>query len=177
VDAAYQALAIDERRGPFAPAVWKQSEDGKGSDQQLEQVWFAGVHSDIGGGYADSRLADLALRWMADRATAHRLTLTGLPEVRVDNDTAVQSTLHDSYRGFYKRLRPHHRVIGMTDPAHESAASSARLRLERDEGYRPPGLLSYLAIPRVTEIGDRPESLPTQPGMGVGQEDLDTTRS
>jgi uncharacterized protein (DUF2235 family) len=156
VDAAYQALAVDERRGPFAPAVWRQSQEGTGSTQKLEQVWFAGVHSDIGGGYADSRLADLSLRWMAERATAEGLTLSGLPDVAVDDRTAVDSTLHDSYRGFYRWLKPYHRVIGMTDPTHEAVASSTTLRLQQREDYRPPGLLSYLAVPQVTEIGTAP---------------------
>jgi uncharacterized protein (DUF2235 family) len=168
VDAAYQALAVDERRGPFAPAVWNQSEDGKGSDQRLEQVWFAGVHTDVGGGNADSRLADLALRWMADRAAAEGLALTGLPDVPVDEETAVESTLHDSYRGFYRWLKPYHRVIGMTDPAHEAVASSATLRLQHREDYRPPGLLSYLAVPQVVDIGGAGPVVPRQPSTDAG---------
>lgn len=47
VDAAFQALAIDEKRAPFRPTVWKQQANAVG--QRLEQVWFAGVHSDVGG--------------------------------------------------------------------------------------------------------------------------------
>jgi uncharacterized protein (DUF2235 family) len=174
VDAAYQALAVDERRGPFAPAVWRQSEEGEGSTQRLEQVWFAGVHSDVGGGYADRRLADLALQWMADRATAEGLTLHGLPEVQVDDHTAVESTVHDSYRGFYRWLKPYHRVIGMTDPAHEAVASSTTLRLRAREDYRPPGLLSYLAVPQVTDVGPTASAAPgTAPPLVPGQPTAD----
>ncbi len=68
VDAAFQALAIDEKRGPFRPTIWKQQANADG--QRLEQVWFAGVHSDIGGGYPDPALAEIALCWMVDRASA-----------------------------------------------------------------------------------------------------------
>nr|WP_243858643.1 DUF2235 domain-containing protein [Mycobacterium sp. DL440] len=48
VGEAYQALAIDERRGPFVPTIWSQS-DKAPPEQRLEQVWFAGAHSDVGG--------------------------------------------------------------------------------------------------------------------------------
>lgn len=46
VDNAYQALAIDEHREPFQPSVWDRSVNAVG--QTLEQVWFAGVHSNVG---------------------------------------------------------------------------------------------------------------------------------
>jgi len=42
---AYHALAIDEKRGVFQPALWTGEIN---SDQTLEQAWFAGVHSDVG---------------------------------------------------------------------------------------------------------------------------------
>ena len=63
---AYQALAIDEQRGPFRPTLWEQQKDATG--QTLEQVWFAGVHSDVGGGYSDPALAEIPLLWMVERA-------------------------------------------------------------------------------------------------------------
>ncbi len=52
VENAYHALAIDERRGPFKPSVWEG--DAK-EGQSVEQAWFAGVHSDIGGGLSSER--------------------------------------------------------------------------------------------------------------------------
>ena len=36
--------------------------------QRLEQVWFAGAHANVGGGYADNQLSDIPLLWMLDRA-------------------------------------------------------------------------------------------------------------
>ena len=55
------AVAIDERRAFFRQNLWEPSER-----QNVKQVWFAGVHSDIGGGYkqTESGLALLALEWM-----------------------------------------------------------------------------------------------------------------
>ena len=72
---AYQALSIDEKRGPFVPTLWNRQAGAPGH-QVLEQVWFAGVHSDVGGGYADCSLAEIPLLWMADRAAAAGLDFT-----------------------------------------------------------------------------------------------------
>lgn len=60
-----QALAIDEFRDEFVPTLWT-GEAPAGST--IEQVWFAGCHSDVGGGYFDRELADIPLLWMIDRA-------------------------------------------------------------------------------------------------------------
>ena len=69
------AVAIDERRRPFAPTFWtRRPESRKKADQAaektpepalpVEQVWFPGVHSNVGGGYTNRGLSDLALAWM-----------------------------------------------------------------------------------------------------------------
>jgi hypothetical protein len=68
VDHAFHALAIDEKRGPFGPALW-QKPDHNGN-RTIEQVWFAGVHSNVGGSYLDDGLSDLALQWMIERVRA-----------------------------------------------------------------------------------------------------------
>ena len=41
----------------------------------LEQRWFAGVHSNVGGGYPDEGLADLALKWIIEKARAAGLAV------------------------------------------------------------------------------------------------------
>ncbi|RMZ86252.1 hypothetical protein DV737_g68, partial [Chaetothyriales sp. CBS 132003] len=64
VENAFQALALDERRGPFSPAVW---EKGNNDRVNLKQVWFPGVHSNVGGGYDDEALSDITLAWMMSR--------------------------------------------------------------------------------------------------------------
>jgi uncharacterized protein (DUF2235 family) len=69
---AFHALAIDERRKPFAPTLWEQPKADLGTNW-LEQAWFSGVHSNVGGGYADSGLSDTAFMWMknlVDQRTA-----------------------------------------------------------------------------------------------------------
>jgi uncharacterized protein (DUF2235 family) len=68
IENAFHALAIDERRDPFKPTLW-QLPAGDAKPSRLRQVWFTGVHSDVGGGYADPRLRVAA----GDAASALKL--------------------------------------------------------------------------------------------------------
>ena len=71
VDVGIQALAIDEPRGPFNPSLWTRQKGATAPPgQHIEQVWFPGSHANIGGGFPDSSLSDIALLWMAERAMA-----------------------------------------------------------------------------------------------------------
>jgi uncharacterized protein (DUF2235 family) len=165
VDAAFHALAIDERRKPFEPALW-QPQSGAG-DQRVEQVWFSGDHCDVGGGHKDSALADITLLWMVERGRSCGLVFRddayvrradGGPTVFDGRTFPVAPTptgkLHDSRRWFFRLLRPYVRPIGRQDPGSESVASSAvRRREDRRAKYAPRGLVAYLAgSPRVTEV-------------------------
>jgi hypothetical protein len=77
VEAAYHAVAIDEHRKPFLPTLWTDAEKGPArvnvAGSSVEQTWFVGAHSNVGGGYADTGLSDIALKWMIDRATKNGL--------------------------------------------------------------------------------------------------------
>ncbi|KAL6720695.1 hypothetical protein ACLMJK_002620 [Lecanora helva] len=61
IENAFQALALDEHRSAFSPAVWEKP---RGNETNLRQVWFPGVHQNIGGGYPDQGLSDVTLAWM-----------------------------------------------------------------------------------------------------------------
>jgi len=156
VDVACQALSIDEKRGPFEPAIWQRSESAR--EQRCEQVWFAGDHSDVGGGYTDSALADIALLWLADRARSAGLAFnadafarTGAGDLKTRNAGRYvapdpHGQLHDARSGFFRLLPRYDRRLGMTDD-HESVASSAVDRHRKDNRYGPPGLTTYLGRP------------------------------
>jgi uncharacterized protein (DUF2235 family) len=77
VEAAYHAAAIDEHRKPFVPTLWTDPKDAAPrvnvAGSNVEQTWFVGAHSNVGGGYEDAGLSDIALKWMIDRATKHGL--------------------------------------------------------------------------------------------------------
>ena len=70
---AYQALAIHEKRSDFEPTLWQKQDWPEASGQTLEQVWFSGVHSDVGGGYVEEQLSDVALLWMIEKAKSRGL--------------------------------------------------------------------------------------------------------
>jgi uncharacterized protein (DUF2235 family) len=139
VDAAYHAVAVDERREPFRPTLWEPH--GSVGDQVVEQVWFAGSHSDVGGGHKDRDLADLTLWWMQQKARSHGLAIDG-PEQREPG--WAMGTVHDSRTLVFKLAKALDRPIGVTDPHHERAASTAADRIELDSTYRPPQLRAYL---------------------------------
>ena len=75
VSYARHAISIDEARGSFPRVGWGTRGVKKPRDEQgriwFEQYWFAGCHSDIGGSYPEdeSRLSDVALKWVLDAAT------------------------------------------------------------------------------------------------------------
>ena len=64
IEVALQALAIDEARRAFPATTWLSDPTNPVEGQKIEQVWFAGAHSNVGGGYGESGLSDLALIWM-----------------------------------------------------------------------------------------------------------------
>jgi uncharacterized protein (DUF2235 family) len=72
IQAFRHAVSIDERRTHFRTNLFFPA-DG----QDCKQVWFAGVHSDVGGGYPEpeSGLAKITLQWMVNEAVAHGLSV------------------------------------------------------------------------------------------------------
>jgi Uncharacterized alpha/beta hydrolase domain (DUF2235) len=71
IEYAFQALALDEHRGPFTPTIWAAP---KNPPKELKQCWFRGVHCDIGGGsYPDQEIANLSLAWMMSQLESNGL--------------------------------------------------------------------------------------------------------
>lgn len=68
VEAGYHALSLDEKRRQFPPTLWVDEPAG---GQTIEQVWFGGVHCDVGGGFPATSLADITLAWMLSNAEKH----------------------------------------------------------------------------------------------------------
>lgn len=149
---AFQALAIDEQRGPFRPTLWEQQKDATG--QTLEQLWFAGVHSDVGGGYSDPALAEIPLLWMVERARECGLAFESDHFMLAGHDIDAEQrhlgaqiapdalgAMHQSRKGFYRALRAYQRPLA----ADRSAVASSAIRRRDDRAdYRPPGLAAYL---------------------------------
>jgi len=136
---AYQALAIDEHRRSFKPAVWDTRDIG--ADQTVEQVWFVGAHSNIGGGYPDPILSDQAFLWMLDKARA----LIDVDEDYIDRRVETLAVdragglVVDSAGGFWSALGRYLRPIGV-DPSealHPSVLVRRGINAPVDKGQEP----------------------------------------
>jgi uncharacterized protein (DUF2235 family) len=138
IQKAVHAVSIDERRAQFLPTLWTNS-DGtpRSNDAQLEQVWFSGVHCDVGGSYAESQLSDITLSWMMHKAKECGLIFTPQAEAdylapAVNNATGPG---HDEWKLIPWGL-PKHRTV----PANAAIANSVQLRLSGLPSYRPENL-------------------------------------
>lgn len=136
---AFHALAIDEHRSPFEPTLWNAT---PGANQVVQQVWFPGVHSDIGGGYKESDLSDGSLQWMIDGAKQAGLVF----DPAVMNVHGIhpkpEGTIHDSMTLVYRLEGQYQRPIDKGDPT-QSVHQSATDRWDRVPGYRPDNLRKY----------------------------------
>ncbi|KAK7061252.1 hypothetical protein R3P38DRAFT_650227 [Favolaschia claudopus] len=82
VEVALHALSLQENRQKFLPTLWTVPEGGLQPNQVLKQVWFAGAHSDVGGGYERHELSDITLFWMAGEIHSLNLLALDLPFLR-----------------------------------------------------------------------------------------------
>jgi len=95
VEHARQALAVDDERLIFHPKIWdKEIKDY----QTMKQVWFCGMHTDVGGGYKEQELSDIALLWMIEEAKKASLRIYPKHSVMINPDP--NGIMHDSRKGF-----------------------------------------------------------------------------
>jgi hypothetical protein len=105
------ALALDEHRLPFQASVWRRSKF-KDLSSITEQVWFAGAHADVGGGYfrTDQRsphrnkLDDITLDWMLKRLLKHFPKFPVRPDKlwKQVGEIDVQADQHNPRRLYYR---------------------------------------------------------------------------
>jgi uncharacterized protein (DUF2235 family) len=140
IENAFHALAIDEKRKNFKATLWHQKTNAK--NQVLEQVWFQGVHSDVGGGYpqSESGLSDISLKWMLGKAQSCNLKFENID---MNQDPMAQK--HESYKGFYRLGGKNIRPIDLNEFTKESLHSSVLERYNNDKTYRPKNLVEYLS--------------------------------
>jgi uncharacterized protein (DUF2235 family) len=134
---ARHAVAIDEHRDDFVPTLWKP----KGTID-LKQVWFTGVHTDVGGGSKPKRgklLSDIPMAWMA-REARDTINLTFEPHLHGSLAGLHLAEPHKSHKGFWKLLGRRVREIPPEDLVHESVKKRCRAM----SGYRPKPLEGWL---------------------------------
>lgn len=144
---AYHALAIDDERQTFHPLVW----DERNFNNIVEQVWFAGVHSNVGGGYPRTGMSDVALVWMLEKAMAHGLVVYDDVLTSYRESANIYDKLYDSRDGvaLYYRYGPRNLVELCKDKLKGNIAihfSAYRKLREFSEGYAPDGLPSHFEV-------------------------------
>lgn len=160
------AMSIDENRKDFPRVQWgsshfKERPTISGEPIQFEQVWFAGNHSDVGGGYPEqeSRLSDISLRWMKEQATS-------FPNPVIFDETqlhtfpdpgGMQHSEVESFRQKYRSWWPW------------KLSWPTQARVIADEGQLHTTVYERFALARVLQCGTwrpyRPEPLRTHPGV------------
>lgn len=148
IQVARHALSLDEQREDFEATLWEPK-----PNVDIEQVWFAGVHSDVGGGYAPDKhghnLADIPLLWMAEEALKHKLVFNNaLPSA-----THASADQHNEYKGKYKLLGKLTREIPAQDKIRTWVHGSVEERY--GTGYRSEPVEAY-----VRRFGDWPPVWP-----------------
>ncbi len=94
VEFGFQAISVDEKRRPYKIVPWDETR--KVENQVIEQVWFPGVHSEVGGGCTKDQcsLPDISLSWMLGKASQCGLRLRADWQKNLKNDALVN--MHDS---------------------------------------------------------------------------------
>jgi uncharacterized protein (DUF2235 family) len=128
----FHAVSIDERRADFVPTLWEPRTN-------ISEVWFAGAHADVGGGYSGRQLSDIALLWMAEQLKAAKLLIgEGL------HDALTPDPLGDSHAPWdddpWKHLPFQNRTIPKGAVLHESVDR----RRTNDPRYVPEALMQFL---------------------------------
>lgn len=184
VEKACHVLSLDDERNTFHPLLWTEAGQAPAThvdQERITQVWFAGVHSNVGGGYPDDSLAHVSLVWMAEQAEkARKANEPGLRyRPGAANEWCAKANpngpLYDSRKGLagYYRYRPRsiaalcrddrHKVSVGLPKIHESVFR--RIRAGTD-GYAPIGLPHdygvVMADGQILSAAQNPFETPTQ---------------
>ncbi|HEY0084989.1 MAG TPA: DUF2235 domain-containing protein, partial [Allosphingosinicella sp.] len=139
VQRARHALAIDDERDSFHPLLWDEIHEqkligrrqaGEGNlpawieNDRLEQVWFSGMHADVGGGYPDESLSFISLLWMIEEAEKAGLRTLDVVTARYRAMANSFGPMHDSRAGIgaYYRYQPR-KIAAWLDPVQSDTLS------------------------------------------------------
>ncbi len=136
VAVARHAMAIDEVRSSFTITRWANT----AAHADAKERWFPGVHSDIGGGYAETGLSDIALQWMMEESGDAGLHFR--PGVDAGLNPNPNAAMHNSYKGAFAKLRSRPRNVdamipGENDAFHPSALARQQASPIAYPAYHP----------------------------------------
>jgi uncharacterized protein (DUF2235 family) len=99
VEHAYHALAIDDERKTFHPKLWDSTIEDY---QTLQQVWFPGMHTDVGGGYKKDDLSHIPFLWMCRKAMKHGLRIYDKEKLEIPPQ--ADAFMHNSRSGWWQQI-------------------------------------------------------------------------
>jgi hypothetical protein len=176
IDVGLHAIAVDEHRRPFVPTFWTIA-TGQRPRGHVEQTWFAGAHCNVGGGYPDSGLSDLALIWMMARVQALTALEFNVEAVRSQTRPRIDGAIIDSAKGWpldehfphYRRvLSPvaiHHGYVWNAEEPKEEHInervhwSVVSKHAQRNSPYEPPNLPRDIPTEKIAAITDEERRL------------------
>lgn len=140
VENAYQALAIDDERETFHPVLW----DADTLDYQtIKQVWFCGMHTDVGGGYDEQDLSDVSFVWMKNMAVNHGLRIYPKNTLAVNGN--VNGYMHNSRgEGWTKLYRKKQRSWDTLRPDKPVVHESVLQRINNTENKAEPAYKPWI---------------------------------
>jgi type VI secretion system (T6SS) phospholipase Tle1-like effector len=149
VDRACQALSIDDERQSFQPVMW--DERSSENPERIEQVWFAGAHSNVGGGYRKQGVSLVSLDWMMSKAESCGLRFLAEDRQSYRDHRNIHDHLYNSRSGLamYYRYKPRDiskicKKYGVKPKIHESVFERIA---QATEAYAPGNLpMSQIAV-------------------------------
>lgn len=145
VQTGRHAMAIDEMRSSFCVTRWTN----RHTHNDVSELWFPGVHSDVGGGYASSGLSDGALLWMIKESERAELPFHSFVQTAISPNPL--GVLHNSYKGAFAKLRSRPRNLPAMHPTSQEFHESALARQKNSP-------LEYSAYHPTTILGDDGDS-------------------
>jgi uncharacterized protein (DUF2235 family) len=146
VKCARHALALDDERATFHPLLWDECQSEK--PERIQQVWFAGMHADVGGGYPDDALAHVPLKWMMDEAAKTGLRFDPSAVAQLNQARSELGPMHDSRQGIggYYRYLPR-KLSARLEPPAGGAPDPTTIAMRNPDVANPHhGLLKEIKI-------------------------------
>ncbi len=140
VRSARHAMAIDEIRSSFCVSRWSNGTAHPGA----KELWFPGVHSDVGGGYGECGLSNGVLLWMIEESAAEGLAFREKVAFAIEADPL--GVMHNSFKGASARLRSRPRNVDAIIPEnseffHQSVFERQEVSPNEYPGYHPTRIL------------------------------------
>lgn len=137
---ARHALSLDEQRDDFEPTLWEPHHA-----VDLKQVWFTGVHSDVGGGYKPEKdgtvLSDIPMNWLQKEARKIGLAFEKhMTKIKLN----PLASKHNEYKGKYRLLGKRIRIIPNYSVNPTSVHKSVKDRYKANPRYKSEPVENYI---------------------------------